>query len=61
MLGDVVIVRSLDVRGYGCEIRWREGCACVGGGWPMRLDGNLVGDLSRGVIERDRMKLVSWE
>ena len=56
-----MIFRPLGGREYGCELRCREGGACAGWGKLMRVDGNLVGDLGRGGIGRDRTRLGSWE
>jgi len=54
MLEVVVIARPL-----GGGLRYR-GDASAGGGWLMRVGGNLFGDLAR-VLERDRTRSVSWE
>jgi len=49
MLEGVAIDRSLGCRENVCELRYRGGGAGADGGWLMRVGGNLVEGLGRGM------------
>ena len=59
MLGGAAVVRVLlGGRGFGSELRCRDGEVWTGVGQSMRVDEDL-GNLGRGMIWRDRTRLAN--
>ena len=55
-----MVDRFLGGRECGRELRSRQGEVYAGGGWLMRVGGDLVENSGRGMTERDRTRLANW-
>ena len=61
MLEVAAVDHFLGGRECGHELHCREGGGYAAGGWLMKAGGDLVEYFGRGMSEKGKTKLVSWE